>query len=78
METDLKELGLKTIEDIMQLQKSKIKALLDFQKAINEKAYPKKKISLFNQENEELVNLISSAREKRDSAKVYFVLLSIK
>lgn len=69
MESEFKEVGSKLINEIIKIQAEKVQALDTFQKAISHKAYSKTKLSIFKQESEELSNIISTAKEKRDSAK---------
>lgn len=70
MESELKDVGSKLINEIIKLQMEKVQTLDTFQKAISHKAYSKTKLSIFKQESEELSNMIATAKEKRDAAKV--------
>ncbi|TMW47320.1 hypothetical protein DOY81_007600 [Sarcophaga bullata] len=77
MEKKLKETGLKLLKDIIQLEHSKVGAFGIFQKAIANKTCSKTKLFIFKQENEELNNVIQTAKEKLDSAQVFIVIIYI-
>lgn len=77
IEEELKRTCAQTVQDILKLQVAKIEALNEFQKAMDDKAFARTKLSIFQQENEELVNVITSSKEKRDNAKV-FATITIK
>lgn len=71
MERKLKETGLKLLNELIQLEHSKVEAFSVLQKAIANKAHSTSKMSIFKQENEELNNLIQTAQEKLQTAQVF-------
>ncbi|XP_013114154.2 structural maintenance of chromosomes protein 5 [Stomoxys calcitrans] len=69
IETEMKKVCAKAILEIIKMQMSKIEALNEIERAMDKKAFARTKLAIYHQENEELVNVISAIREKRDSAK---------
>ncbi|XP_073840909.1 structural maintenance of chromosomes 5 isoform X2 [Musca autumnalis] len=69
IEGQYKRVCEKAVQDILKLQEEKIGILKAVQKAMDSKAVAASKLCIYRQENEEIVNIISATKEKRDNAK---------
>lgn len=75
---EIKLITPKILKSLIELHIKNIDVLDAFQKAIANKTYKKLKMSIFKQENEELITFIQTADEKKQSAEVFNINGKIK
>uniref|UniRef100_A0A1I8MVV4 Structural maintenance of chromosomes protein 5 n=1 Tax=Musca domestica TaxID=7370 RepID=A0A1I8MVV4_MUSDO len=69
IEMEFKKICDEAVRDIFKLQAERIEILKVIEKAMEDKAFAINKFGIFRLENDEIVNIISATKEKRDEAK---------
>lgn len=70
---EFKKICDEAVRDIFKLQAERIENLKVIEKAMEDKAFAINKFGIFRLENDEIVNIISATKEKRDEAKVFYI-----